>query len=257
MSFKGNVTIFSSNGTTQKEPKIRHRFYEGDFLKTGANSTAKLLLDDGITIVVAPNSEFTFKKDGEVKILNGNFLRLIKGKVRIFLRRIGKEEKEFKVLTPNALCAVRGTDFIVLISNTRRTDVYVNRGIVEVKGISEGRKKYSVMLEAGKMTTVYDEGIVAPPSVPNEREFRRFFEDVDISRPDSIGEDLETKEISWNKWEEILSKKDLSDGLDEELFLYGPSKKMLLPGLIEMLSLKKKSQRKQKAPLPPPHPDLR
>ncbi len=107
----------------------------GDKLKTLSKSHAKILfLHSGHSTVLAENSEMVITLANE----NKTDLNFFKGKLRSKVKKlIGKQS--YIIQTPQAVCAVRGTDFSVSVSD-EITKVEVFEGIVEAKEIITGKK---------------------------------------------------------------------------------------------------------------------
>lgn len=256
LSFSGDVKVFRSGSGGERSPKIRERFYSGDYLVTGKNAKAKVLIYDGAIILVAPASRFTFVKRDKDNLNGKDLCRLISGKIRIMLKKMTGEKKRLEITTPTALCGVRGTDFIVLVNDSRTTDVFVLEGGVEVENLSMKDKKKSILLRAGKTATVSGDGNISEPVDIKDYEINKLLEGVE--RSSYITEDREfvSKTIIWTDRESEISNKNDIRGINENTLLYGPSRDMLLPGLIEMLNLKRREKINKPAPLPPPEPDF-
>ncbi len=83
---------------------------------TGAQSGASLVLRDGTTFVIGPQSSFdlqTFRYDSRTH--DGSVVgRLARGTLRMVTGLIGKATPEaIRIDTPTATIGIRGTDFIV------------------------------------------------------------------------------------------------------------------------------------------------
>lgn len=87
-----------------------------DRLETGPKGSASVVLRDGTTLTLGPDSamrldQFAF----DATTQQGNFLLdLLQGSVRVVTGLLAKVNPEvFKVRTPTSVVGVRGTDFIV------------------------------------------------------------------------------------------------------------------------------------------------
>jgi len=88
---------------------------------TGAESGASLVLRDGTTFVIGPQSSFdlqTFRYDSRTH--DGSVVgRLARGTLRMVTGLIGKAAPEaVRIDTPTATIGIRGTDFIVSAGET-------------------------------------------------------------------------------------------------------------------------------------------
>jgi len=93
-----------------------------DQVVTGPNSAASLVLRDGTTLMLGPDSQleikgFTYdatRQEGNV------FLSMLRGSMRMISGLIGKAHPEsVKIKTPTSLIGVLGTDFIVQAQGQR------------------------------------------------------------------------------------------------------------------------------------------
>lgn len=89
---------------------------ETERLSTGASGAATLVLKDGTTLTVGPNSTVDLRRfQFDSTTQKGNFLLdLLQGSVRVVTGVLAKVNPDlFKVQTPTSVVGVRGTDFIV------------------------------------------------------------------------------------------------------------------------------------------------
>ena len=122
---------------------------EGDRLKTGAKSWCEIIFKDGSFIKLDADSETgaeTLKVSAEERTLSFAFLR---GKALWMAARIkGKAKTRFAVRTPSAVCAVRGTDFAIILSTAGETSLGLFEGEVEVSNEAGGAKTLAAGEEA-------------------------------------------------------------------------------------------------------------
>jgi hypothetical protein len=105
-------------------------FAQGDHLRTADDSTVHLVLADGSSVALAPNSEITLDKlsaggEGSVTLLT-----LARGLLNTMVEKL-KSGSSFEVQTPSAVAAVKGTDFEVS-ENNGESAVTVNDGVVQM-----------------------------------------------------------------------------------------------------------------------------
>jgi len=128
----------------------------GSSITTGEDSKAVLEFKDGHKIEVGENSIFSVNQVSE----EVNDLELWLGELSAKIKKLPPSEKFF-IKTPVAVCAVRGTKFSVFVDEDKKTDVFVDEGIVGVMnrdGVGE-----EVFVKKGEMTTV-ESG--HPPAAP-------------------------------------------------------------------------------------------
>jgi hypothetical protein len=122
----------------------------GDEIRTGPGATATLEMTDGSYVVVSENSAFTvqdFWGSGVRNIMN-----IMVGKVRFYIQRLGGKPNPYRVGTPTALIAVRGTIFEVSVDEAQYTEVRCLEGRVTVE--SAGLSDREVILDEGRKTLV-------------------------------------------------------------------------------------------------------
>lgn len=87
-----------------------------DVVATGADGAASLVLRDGSTLMVGPNSRLELKSFAfDSTTQDGNVLvNLLRGTLRMITGLIGKNHPEsVEIHTPTTIVGVLGTDFIV------------------------------------------------------------------------------------------------------------------------------------------------
>ncbi len=124
----------------------------GDEIRTGPGGSMTLSLPDGSYVVVSENTTLKIERfwGSDVK----NLMRVVLGKARFFIQRLGGRPNPYRVNTPTALIAVRGTTFEVSVDSSQVTEVlcFDGRVTVETAGLSDRE----VILDAGRKTLVRD-----------------------------------------------------------------------------------------------------
>lgn len=100
------------SGETRWQRIIRSRMLQdGDKTKTGQESTAKIRLADNSTVTVGENTEVEvsrFQLQETSRIVD---IKVKYGRIRSSVGKQEGKQTEFKVRTPNAVMAARGTEF--------------------------------------------------------------------------------------------------------------------------------------------------
>lgn len=112
----GRVLAWSVQGPTPR-PLVSGDFVQAsERVQTGAEASVSLVLRDGTTLMLGPNSaldlrEFSFNDT----TYNGHLvLNMLKGSLRVITGLIGKNRPEsMRITTPTSTIGVLGTDFIV------------------------------------------------------------------------------------------------------------------------------------------------
>lgn len=108
--------------------RVNDQLRSGDTIVTGRNGRLVIGLSDGSQAVIAPKT--TVRID-QLSASPRNLFNLIKGKTRIQIEKLGGRPNPYRVNTPTAVIAVRGTIFDLLVDDDE-TEVYLHEGEVEV-----------------------------------------------------------------------------------------------------------------------------
>jgi ferric-dicitrate binding protein FerR (iron transport regulator) len=153
----------------------------GDEVRTGPDAQLILEVPDGSYMVVSENSKLVVEDfwSGNLRSL----MNLMVGKVRFYVQRFGGRPNPYRVTTPTALIAVRGTTFEVTVDEAQIAEVRCLEGRVAVETV--GLPNREVILEAGRKTLVRPGEYPLPP-VANEAELikNRIIHVVKKSVPD-------------------------------------------------------------------------
>jgi hypothetical protein len=132
VDLKGDVKVYTAGQDKPLPAKKDLPLEEGDRLVTGKESTVDIGVDGRTLVHISALSDFTLtninRKQTSYKLSLGTFL----GKIQKLLAG-----QTFAVETPNAVAAVRGTEFGVELDAAKAGDSYVgvfDEGKVEVKG---------------------------------------------------------------------------------------------------------------------------
>jgi hypothetical protein len=142
----GGLWAVSGNGEIQP----------GETIVTGFDGYALFQLDDGSKFEVFPESKVIFRAN------RGNWRDLLDiylGKVKVEIQKLGGRPNPYRVNSPTALIAVRGTVFEVSVASDETTTVAVEEGFVSV---SHKLHPGEVLLKPGDVLIVHP----AEPLVP-------------------------------------------------------------------------------------------
>src|SRR5438128_5263988 len=122
----------------------------GDEVRTGPDTQLILEVPDGSYMVVSENSKLIVEDfwSGNLRSL----MNLMVGKVRFYVQRFGGRPNPYRVTTPTALIAVRGTTFDVSMDESQVVEVRCLEGSVAVESV--GLSDREVILEPGRKTLV-------------------------------------------------------------------------------------------------------
>lgn len=122
---RGMVRVKKANGKILKA-RVGMHLEIGDTVKTLSNGHAIIVLAGTAIIKVKSNSTFIIPEDKKNKKKKVSIIKLLKG---VIMAQAKKEKESLKVATPNAICGVRGTKFIVSFFNNY-TRLIVTQGVV-------------------------------------------------------------------------------------------------------------------------------
>ena len=111
--------------------KRNDQLQPGNKIETGPNSRVVISLSDGGQITVLPNSRVVLK-DFLVAHSARELLDILVGRVIVKIYHVGGKPNPYRLNSPAASIAVRGTEFIVDVLPGGETLVVVREGLVEV-----------------------------------------------------------------------------------------------------------------------------
>ncbi len=165
---------------------VGQRVQEGGTLRTGANSWADLRTERGHGFKVRSETVFELTSLQNDQTLG----RLEKGRVLSKVQHLrGKES--FKIQTPAAVCAVRGTEFDT-VAGEKGTLIAVYKGIVGVSALGSDQE---TALKAGQMTSVTGGGIELPRPIPKEQSDDRPSNPLSKEARHEVGLDMSRNDI--------------------------------------------------------------
>jgi len=121
----------------------------GDRIDTGSGRVV-IDLDDGSQVTIFPRSHVELKNFAGVSTWRDLFDVAV-GRVRATIKH-GKRRNPYRVYSPIASIAVRGTDFLVIVEPSTETRVVVYEGLVEVSSLVNPRQ--TVLVRRGRNVVV-------------------------------------------------------------------------------------------------------
>lgn len=172
--FEGEVLFQKSGDKTWFPVEAGMPLESGDKIKTGADGSAEILIDDGSILKLEDKAEIeltAMRADSATKKMK---TRLYLGVGRLFsnIAKLMNRESRFDVQTPTAIVGIRGTEFVVELADSEETDVGVFAGSVYVNAVDdEGNliKEDEVVVTDGNQTTVQRRKRPLPPFALKER----------------------------------------------------------------------------------------
>lgn len=136
----GPVTVMKAGAQEWSPASKGLPLAEGDRLRTGANAWCEIFFKDGTYVKLEADSETAAEELKSGPAGRSFSFSFLKGKALWMAARLKwKAASRFSVRTPSAVCAVRGTDFTMIVSTSGHTSVGLFEGKVAVSsGTAEG-----------------------------------------------------------------------------------------------------------------------
>ena len=138
-------------------------FGEGDRIKTGDNATLQLVLADGSSVALAPDSELTLDNLGSGQEGSVTLLTLARGLLNTMVEKL-KSGSRFEVQTSGAVAAVKGTDFEVSLTGSESA-VTVNEGTVQ---LGDAGRNHFEPVQPNERRRVVQNRVLAPETLSLE-----------------------------------------------------------------------------------------
>jgi hypothetical protein len=162
-ALRGQVDLkkSGSDAWTRLEAGERPKLKPGDELRTARASTVEIHMEDGSKVKLAPVSAFKMSEENNEKVSLGLYF----GRVRSWVKKFSRK---FEVRTPTAVCAVRGTDFMMSADADGNSRLEVYEGSV-LAGDNQGN---SALVREGQAADIPAGGRmrdpVRNPNQPND-----------------------------------------------------------------------------------------
>src|SRR5689334_8081370 len=155
--------LSNGNGTAPFALTRGFALNPGDSLDTRGGGQVVIELSDGSMVVVQPESVVVLKDFRAAASLRELF-EITLGRVRVKINHFGGRPNPYRMNSPTASIAVRGTEFSVIVAEQGDTQVVVYEGAVEVVSLSDPSRR--ALIEAGRGVLVrpgQDFRLFAPP----------------------------------------------------------------------------------------------
>jgi FecR protein len=128
----------------------------GDIIDTG-KGTVVIAMNDGSLVTIFPNSRVLLKDFSSAGSWR-DLLEVLVGRIRARINH-AKRPNPYRVYSPIASIAVRGTDFLVIVESNGETRVFVFEGLVEVSSLINPQQ--SVLVKPGRNIVVRPDGDIS------------------------------------------------------------------------------------------------
>ena len=215
---KGDVKVQSGEKLTPAG--VGSKICSGDAVVAGADSRAKIKMEDGNELNISPNSKIVLEQyqynpsENKKNVL----LNVLKGKVRATTREENMyndkskdgQANAFQVRTKSAVAGVRGTDFLTSFDpSTNKSGIVTFRGKVEFGQPGPGGKIVNaVQVPAGQTTEAVGGRAPEPPKPVPPKELQKMNSESKADGPKS-GDSASTDKSAKDKKDD--KKKDGDD----------------------------------------------
>ena len=146
-SVSGPALVYSRNSANALSLSAGYQLNPGDQVDTRGGGRVVIDLSDGSMVVVEPQSLIVIKDFRQAESLRELFEILV-GRVRVRINHFGGRPNPYRMNSPTASLAVRGTEFSIEVGPNGETQVMVYEGAVEVTSLSDPSQ--TVLVEAGR-----------------------------------------------------------------------------------------------------------
>jgi hypothetical protein len=146
-SVSGRASISNGNGASTLALLPGNELGPGDRVDTRGGGQIVIELTDGSMIVVKPESVIVIK-DFRAAASIRELFEIMLGSVRVKINHFGGRPNPYRINSPTASIAVRGTDFSITVDTMGDTQVMVYEGSVEVTSLIDPAQ--SAVIEAGR-----------------------------------------------------------------------------------------------------------
>lgn len=127
----GDVEVRFAGTNKWKPVEMGMNLRSGDVIRTLVESRVELMMSDGTRVDVDEKSIFeVIEVDGKSQRRS---FKLLTGKIAANVKKLTKSRAEFRMESPVAIAAIRGTKFTMIVNQDLSTKVSVSEGKIEVK----------------------------------------------------------------------------------------------------------------------------
>jgi len=137
------IVLLSNAAQAPTTAKRGDVLFPGEEIDTRGGGHLTIELTDGSLIIVRPESRVLLKDFRAANTIR-ELLEVLLGRVRVRINHFGGKPNPYRINSPTASIAVRGTEFSVAVNGVGDTEVFVYQGLVEVTSLSNPQNKVLV-----------------------------------------------------------------------------------------------------------------
>lgn len=154
-SVSGRVSV-SGNARASSFVRRGDLLTPGDVIDTHGGGRLRIEVSDGSVVIVQPETRLVLQDYHAAGSLR-ELLKVFVGRVRIKINHFGSQPNPYRINSPSASIAVRGTEFNVAVGTGGETEIVVYEGQVEVYSFTDPQRR--VLVEPGR-------GVIVRPNEP-------------------------------------------------------------------------------------------
>ncbi len=176
---KGDVKVKKAGGAKPFKAFDNMAVTKGDQIITGADSSVKLLLDDGSKITVGSNTQSLISDLMNSNGGNQTAVKVVSGQVWSKIENLSNANDSFQFETPTAVMGIRGTMVFI-----RGNSVSVAEGLVSVQGVVPGSQ--TALALANEQAEVSESGALQGSTI----DVRNLVDSMDLVLLKTAAEDI-------------------------------------------------------------------
>jgi len=171
------------------------RLYKGDSIMTLEDGRVRFKLNDGSILSLASETKMKITKSvyQKKKKRRSSFFQMALGKARLLVvKALGFKRSEFKVKTPTAVCGVRGSDFILEVTDTETIATALAETELEFQSLAFLEEPPMILRDYETSSVRLGQRASTPTRLPDDEinRMKKVFIDVE-SDDESDSEDVE------------------------------------------------------------------
>src|SRR5256885_494480 len=135
--------VLTGNARAQSDITRGTILAPGDAVDTRDGGRVTIELSDGSIVIVQPGSVVVFQDYRNASSLR-ELLKITVGRVRVRINHYGGRPNPYRINSPTASIAVRGTEFSVAVGARGDTEIVVYEGLVEVASLANPSRRVFV-----------------------------------------------------------------------------------------------------------------
>ena len=168
----GDVVIMHGNVLKGYKAERGIRLYKGDTVMTLESGRVRFKLNDGSILSLASETKLKLTQSvyDKKKKRRSSFFQMALGKARfVVVKLLDFKRSEFKVKTPTAVCGVRGSDFILEVTDSETIATALVNTELEFRGLAFLEEPPIILIDNESSRVGKDERPSTPMKLPLDK----------------------------------------------------------------------------------------